>query len=99
MNYMLGNSVITTILLIVCSYLFKYCNWYRLIVISNLLVLSISTIDNLFRIPINNLELLILYYVTYMIFIFIIIIIKFKCNEKVSKESIVERTKFNNRKN
>lgn len=97
-NFLIGNSTIITILFMVCSYLFKFCNWHRLIVTSNFIIILIILIDKLIRIPIKDVELLLLYYIVYMITIFIIIIIKFKCNEKVSKESIIERTKVNSRK-
>ena len=97
-NFLIGNSTIITILFMVCSYLFKFCNWHRLIVTSNFIIILIILIDKLIRIPIKDVELLLLYYIVYMITIFIIIIIKFKCNEKVSKESIIEGTKLNSRK-
>ena len=98
LDYLIGNSIILTILLYICSYLFKFCNWHRLIVTSNLIAITIVIIDNLFYIPISNLKLLLLYYIVYLIFLIIILIYKFKCNEKVSKESIIEGTKVNSRK-
>lgn len=77
-NYMIGNSVITTILLYVCSYVFKFCNWYRLIVISNFINITIAAVDLIFHIPISNLELLVLYYTIYIIFLIIILVLRFK---------------------
>ena len=87
LNFFIGNSTITTILLLVCSYLFKFCNWYKLIVISNFIIIIISTIDIIFTIPVTNFQLLMIYYIVYLIFILIIIIKKFKCNERKSKET------------
>ena len=82
LNYLTGNSLITTILLYVCSYVFKFCNWYRLIITANLINISIGSFDILFHIPITDFELLVTYYTICVLFIFIIIIKKFKCNER-----------------
>lgn len=32
LDYLIGNSIITTFLLIVCSYIFNFCTWHRLII-------------------------------------------------------------------
>ena len=77
-NYLIGNSVITCLLLYICSYLFGYCNWYRLIITANLINATIGIIDILFTIPITNLKLLLSYYSVCMFFLLIIIINKFK---------------------
>lgn len=34
LDYLIGNSIITTFLLIVCSYIFNFCTWHRLIIIA-----------------------------------------------------------------
>lgn len=86
-NFITGNSIITTILLYICSYLFHYCNWYRLIITANLVNLIIGIIDVLFTIPITDFQLLVLYYTISVLFIFIIIIKKFKCNERKSNQT------------
>ena len=84
LDYLVGNSLITTILLYVCSYVFKFCNWYRLIIISNLIVITTNIYDVIFRIPISNLELLVLSYIIYFLFLLIIIVNKFKCSKRTS---------------
>ena len=86
-NFITGNSIVTTILLYICSYLFHYCNWYRLIITANLVNLIIGIIDVLFTIPITDFQLLVLYYTISVLFIFIIIIKKFKCNERKSSQT------------
>ena len=86
-NFITGNSIVTTILLYICSYLFHYCNWYRLIITANLINLIIGIIDILFTIPITDFQLLVLYYTISVLFIFIIIIKKFKCNERKSNQT------------
>ena len=77
MDFALGNSIITTFLLFVCSYLFGFCNWHRLIITSNFINILIANIDVLFTIPISNLHLLSLYFAVYLIFLFIIVYKRF----------------------
>lgn len=76
-DLIIGNSVITTFLLFVCSYLFGFCNWHRLMITSNFINIMIANVDILFTIPISNLHLLSLYFAVYLIFLFIIVYKKF----------------------
>ena len=80
-----GNSVIATILLLFCSVIFKYGVWHRLIVVSNFIIILIILIDRIFRIPISNLELLVLYYVLYSIFLLLILIVNLK-QKRIAKK-------------
>lgn len=75
--FLIGNSFITTILLIVCSYLFGFCKWHRFMILSNFINICIANIDIIFYIPITDFQLLFLYFTIYLIFIFIIIFNKF----------------------
>lgn len=77
MDFTLGNSIITTFLLFICSNLFGFCNWHRLIITSNFINILIANIDVLFTIPISNLHLLSLYFAVYLIFLFIIVYKRF----------------------
>ena len=86
-NYLTGNSLITTSLLYVCSYLFKFCNWYRLIVTANFINITITILYIYINPPITDFQLLVLYYTISVLFIFIIIIKKFKCNERKSNQT------------
>ena len=42
LDYLIGNSIITTFLLIVCSYIFNFCTWHRLIIIANFINITIA---------------------------------------------------------
>lgn len=70
-DFVLGNSIITTFLLFVCSYLFNFCKWHRLIITANFINLMIANYDALLGIPISNLQLLCSYYIVAAIFIII----------------------------
>ena len=83
-NYFIGNSVIMIILLYICSFLFGYCNWYRIILFANLTSITINIIDTIIRLPISDKQLLVLYYSVCVLFLFIIILNKFKCSKKAS---------------
>lgn len=76
-DFVIGNSIITTILLFICSNLFGFCNWHRLIITSNFINIVIANIDVLFVIPISDLQLISLYFAVYLIFLFIIIYKRF----------------------
>lgn len=76
-DFIIGNSLITTFLLFVCSYIFGFCNWHRLLITSNFVNITIASIDSVYRIPISNLELLILCFIIYLIFLFIIVYKRF----------------------
>ena len=84
LNYLTGNSLITTILLYVCSYVFKFCNWYRLIVTANLINITIALLYIYIKPPISDFQLLVSYYTVCVLFLFIIIINKFKCSKRTS---------------
>lgn len=71
LDFIIGNSIITTILLYICSNIFKFCIWHRLIITANFINLLIANIDAIFIIPIYDKELLVLYYIIASIFIII----------------------------
>lgn len=77
LDFTIGNSIVTTFLLLICSNLFGFCNWHRLIIISNFIVILIANIDATIGIPITDLELLMLYVIIYLIFLFIIVYKRF----------------------
>lgn len=77
LDFTIGNSIVTIFLLLICSNLFGFCNWHRLIIISNFIVILIANIDATIGIPITDLELLMLYVIIYLIFLFIIVYKKF----------------------
>lgn len=68
-DLLVGNSIIVIILLYVTSYTFYFCKWHRLIISANLTNVIIANIDIYFRIPITDLQLLIIYHLIAAIFI------------------------------
>lgn len=79
-DFNIGNSLLTIILLYVCSYVFKFCNWHRYIITANLTNICIVEYDILFTIPISNYQLLLSYYIVATIFSILAIYSKFHCN-------------------
>lgn len=63
LDYIIGNSIVTTILLFVCSYIFNYCDWHRLIISANFVNISVANIDAIYHINITDLQLLCVYYI------------------------------------
>lgn len=85
-NIITGNSVVATILLLLCSVIFKYGFWHRILVVSNFIIILIILIDRVFHIPISDLELLVLYYVVYSISLLMILIINLK-QKRIAKKT------------
>lgn len=81
LNYLTGNSLLTTVLLYACSSVFKFGNWYRQIVTANFVVMTIGQIDIHLRLPMTDFQLLLSYYIVCILFLFIIVINKFKSKE------------------
>ena len=71
LDYIIGNSIVTTILLFVCSYIFNYCAWHRFIIFANFINITIANIDAIYHINITDLQLLCVYYIISIIFIII----------------------------
>lgn len=78
-DFLVGNSVVTAILLWVCSNVFKFCSWHRLLIISNFIVVIMIAISILFpKIYFSEVHLINLCYVIYLTTILIILVLKFK---------------------
>ena len=58
LDFIIGNSLITTFLLFICSYVFRFCNWYRYIIITNFINIVITNIDAWGYLNIDNAKLL-----------------------------------------
>lgn len=69
LDFILGNTIINTILLYIISYIFKFCNWYRLIVTANFINLLVASYDANWRLPVEDMILLCIYYIVATIFI------------------------------
>lgn len=68
-DFIFGNSLIFTILLLMISYRFNYCEWHRLIIIGNIINVAIASYDATFGIPFTDMQLLLTYYIIACIFI------------------------------
>lgn len=53
-DFIIGNSIITTFLIYICSYIFHFCIWHRLIITANFINLCIANYDAIIGIPISN---------------------------------------------
>ena len=90
-DFIIGNSFVNTFLIIVCSYMFNFCKWHRIIIITNFINLLIAMFDAIIGIPINDAYLLSLYYITASISIIIITINHInKTNDKRTFKNIKE---------
>lgn len=89
-DYTIDNSIVNTLLLYICSITFGFCNWHRLIITANLVNVTITAIDAVYRLPITDLQLLLSYFIVAIIFILIAVYNKFihkneKCNKNTRK--------------
>lgn len=78
-NYLFGNSFAFSLLLIIISYTFNYCNWYRLIVCGNILNLMLGFTDALFDYFIEDFKMLLMSSSVTLLFIILAILSKFNC--------------------
>lgn len=90
-DFIIGNSVITTFLLFVCSYLFNFCKWHRFIITANFINIMITNYDAIFGIPISNIQLLCIYYIVAVIFIIVSTHIHIKENRNEHKVKNIKR--------
>lgn len=99
LDFIIGNSITTTFLLYVCSYVFGFCKWHRFIITANIINLLIANLDAYYRIPISDIQLLIVYHFVAALFICISIYIHIKNNRderkvkstKAANEQYLER--------
>lgn len=82
MDYFMGNSVITTFLMLCCSYVFIFCKWHRLLIYANFINVTIASYDSIFHINITDMQLINLYIMVDVIFISLIVYYKIKCKDK-----------------
>ena len=77
----IGNSIGTTIALLVASYTFGFCKWHRLVILANFINIMLILFDVIFNFNITNIQRILSYLTIDIIFLIIIIIIKFKCKK------------------
>lgn len=86
-DFIIGISIVTTILLYICSNVFHFCIWHRIIITGNLINLIIANIDSIFYISISDIQLLIIYHIIAAIFVIIATILHInKCYDKCKNE-------------
>ena len=78
-DFILGNSVLCSILFYICSYIFRFCAWHRLIITANLINTFIVLLDYIFVFDISNLSSILIYFTIDLLFLLLILIYKFKC--------------------
>ena len=49
LDFIIGNSITTTFLLYVCSYVFSFCKWHRFIITANIINLFSTKTWNYFK--------------------------------------------------
>ena len=78
-DFIFGNSFTATLLFYICSYIFRFCNWHRLVITCNFINITLATIDGVIGFSTTNTQQLLLFFTIDIIFIILIIIHKFKC--------------------
>lgn len=79
LDFIIGNSIATSILLYICGYIFKFCAWHKLVITANLVNVFLAALDYFVILCPTNFKQLMLYFTTDVIFLSIILIRKFKC--------------------
>lgn len=100
LDFGIGNSLALAVLLYMCSIIFLFCKWHRIIIIANFINLVIAIVDKLYVIPIKDIQLLLSYYIVSSIFIIIAIYNHVKTNKKNNKRyecEIKDSQRFINR--
>ena len=92
LDFIIGNSITTTFLLYVCSYVFGFCKWHRFIITANIINLLIANLDAYYRIPISDIQLLIVYHFIAAIFICISTYIHIKNNRNERKIKDIKKS-------
>lgn len=78
-DFIFGNSLTTTLLFYICSYVFRFCKWHRLVITCNLMNIVLASIDVIHPLTQTNEQQILLYLTIDIIFIILILINKFKC--------------------
>lgn len=92
-DFSFGNSIIYLLFIFIASFVFKFCIWHRLLIMDNFINLSIAKYDSIFKIKVEDLELLCLYYIAFGITLILIVyfhVRKTKRNKNGNKTEIVK---------
>lgn len=80
-DFLIGNNIITTFLLYICSNLFGFCKWHRLTITANLCSILFIMIKFIFNLELSNLSLILTIFNIDLTFLIIILIYNFKCKK------------------
>ena len=78
-DFTFGNSITTTLLFYICSYIFRFCNWHRLVITCNLINTTLVVLDSIIHFNTTNEQQILLFLTIDIIFVILILINKFKC--------------------
>lgn len=81
-DFIVGNSVICSIIIYNNSIIHKFCKWHRIVIISNFINIIIANVDIIFTLDINDKQLLSIYYIVNAIAALIILIIN---NDRIKR--------------
>lgn len=93
LDFALGNSIVCTFLILVCSYVFNFCKWHRFIILGNFINLIVANLDAIIKINIKDIYLLLLCYLISGIFIVFSTITHLN-NKKYGKSSIANNKRI-----
>lgn len=83
-NFIFGNSYIFSILLILCSYVFLFCAWQRIIIYANLILIILSTVWNYFDLEWDGFIFYVSSYSIVAVAIIVALIVKSTGNRKTT---------------
>lgn len=83
LDYVFGINMVSTIALLICSYIFHFCAWHKSIIYSNFVCTFILKILDLAHINIDVYNKFIILFLMCLIGLFISLIINFKLKKKI----------------
>lgn len=83
--YIASNSILTIVFFYVSSYVFRFCMFHRMFIHYNTLMWLLNIYDMYVGIPIDDRELLSVYLIVTVVFMFIILYIYVKNHRKATK--------------
>lgn len=87
LNYIAGTSILTLVPMYISSYVFKFCEYHRMVIHYILSHKVLVAIDTYIGIPVSDYNLLLLNLVIAGIFIMIVLYLHQKCkNDRANKE-------------
>lgn len=62
-DFIVGNSVVTMLFLYICSIVFHFCEWHRIIIITNAICLFLAVLDSQINLQVSDVQLLVSYHI------------------------------------